>query len=116
MKSTSIYSLISLLFVGNEAFSPTITNQRTCVSSSLGVTIIKPPDDDNCELEGSDCEESVFARKKREKKESEQNLRDVFVQNGLNLRDIDRQESVDQVSYTLHLSMLLKSYTEARHT
>mmetsp|Transcript_15896 Transcript_15896/g.23247 ORF Transcript_15896/g.23247 Transcript_15896/m.23247 type:complete len:120 (-) Transcript_15896:155-514(-) len=97
MKSTSIYNVFSLFLVsGTAAFSPAI-HQKTFVSTTnLGAVIFAPPDDDNCELEGSDCEESVFARKKREKGESETKLREAYVANGLKLSDIDRVETVDQ--------------------
>ena len=44
----------------------------------------------------SDCEESIFDRKKREKKEEQDSLREKFAENGLDLSEIDRAETVDQ--------------------
>lgn len=62
----------------------------------LQYNIISPPDDDNCELDNSNCEESYFARKRQERNEKEAQLREAYVANGLDLSVIDMAESVDQ--------------------
>ena len=64
-------------------------------STRLRFDIIAPPDEDNCELDGSDCEESVFARKKRERQAGETKLREKYTEAGLKLSDIDRMETPD---------------------
>ena len=58
-----------------------------------------PPDEDNCEIDNSNCEESVFAQKRAEKAAEKERLRDQYVANGLKLTDIDRMETVDQVRF-----------------
>lgn len=56
----------------------------------------EPPTDDNCEIDGSDCEESVFARKRREKADARAATVERYQSQGMNLREIDLMESVDQ--------------------
>ena len=78
------------------AFSPNpIPSTTSRPSTRLRFDIIAPPDEDNCELDGSDCEESVFARKKRERQEGETKLREKYTEAGLKLSDIDRMETPD---------------------
>jgi hypothetical protein len=61
--------------------------------------ILQPPDDDNCEIDNSNCEESVFAQKRQEKAEERERLRQEMLKKGMKLTDIDRVETVDQVSF-----------------
>lgn len=86
------------------AFSPIAnTHHRNAPSSiinksstSLNSIIFEPPPDDNCEVDGSDCEESVFDRKRREKMDADSALTERAVQHGYSLSDVDFQESIDQ--------------------
>lgn len=73
--------------------------QQTAVTSSttpvtqLYYNIITPPDDDNCEVDNSNCEESVFDRKKREKLEKDQARRALYAKEGLNLDEIEKKKT-----------------------
>ena len=58
--------------------------------------IFEPPVEDNCELDGSDCEESVFEQKRRERLEANNALVDRARMQGIELNEVDFQESVDQ--------------------
>lgn len=108
MKSVILYLIAASAIGGATAFSPIGTQQqnRFVYKSVLRYNIITPPDDDNCEIDNSNCEESVFARKKREKNDENEKMRKIYAENGLNLRDIDLQESIDQVSSRWQLTPL----------
>ena len=72
--------------------------QQTTVTSSTPPTqlyynIITPPDDDNCEVDNSNCEESVFDRKKREKLEKDQERRALYAKEGLDLDEIEKKKT-----------------------
>lgn len=72
--------------------------QTTVTSSTTPVTqlyynIITPPDDDNCEVDNSNCEESVFDRKKREKLEKDQERRALYAKEGLDLDEIEKKKT-----------------------
>ena len=55
-----------------------------------------PPDDEDCAIDSSNCEESVFESKRREKKESDVELRELYAKEGLSLSAIDQATSHDQ--------------------
>ena len=71
--------------------------QQTVTSSTtptqLYYNIITPPDDDNCEVDNSNCEESVFDRKKREKLEKDQERRALYAKEGLDLDEIEKKKT-----------------------
>ena len=67
----------------------TVTSSTTPVTQ-LHYNIITPPDDDNCEVDNSNCEESVFDRKKREKLEKDQERRALYAKEGLDLDEIEK--------------------------
>jgi len=98
-------SSVYLLIPTSIAFSPiidhishqtttTFINSKT--STSLNSIIFEPPVEDNCELDGSDCEESVFEQKRRERLEANNALVDRARMQGIELNEVDFQESVDQ--------------------
>jgi hypothetical protein len=107
MKSAAIIvaAVLSVWSTNNNvaAFAPNpigaLSSGRTFTSTRLRYNIITPPDDENCELVG-DCEESVFARKKRERQDADSNLRAKYVESGLNLSDIDRMETAEMYNPT----------------
>jgi len=98
--------IIGLLIPTSIAFSPVInhishqTKTTTFIniktSTSLNSIIFEPPVEDNCELDGSDCEESVFEQKRRERLEANNALVDRARMQGIELNEVDFQESVDQ--------------------
>lgn len=101
MKSFT-FALTILCLIGNtNAFSPIAgMKQEVAFSkSALHYTVIQPPDDDNCEIDNSSCEDSVFAQKRKEKAEEKERLRQEMLKRGMKLTDIDRMETVDQVSF-----------------
>eukprot|EP00592_Proboscia_alata_P011237 CAMPEP_0194367480 /NCGR_PEP_ID=MMETSP0174-20130528/15572_1 /TAXON_ID=216777 /ORGANISM="Proboscia alata, Strain PI-D3" /LENGTH=103 /DNA_ID=CAMNT_0039143261 /DNA_START=187 /DNA_END=498 /DNA_ORIENTATION=- len=77
----------------------TTTKTTSTPATQLFFNIIAPPDDENCELESSNCEESVFDRKKREKKEKDAGRQELYAEDvkaGLDLSSIDQIGSADQ--------------------
>uniref|UniRef100_A0A7S0G866 Uncharacterized protein n=1 Tax=Proboscia inermis TaxID=420281 RepID=A0A7S0G866_9STRA len=77
----------------------TTTKKTSTPATQLFFNIIAPPDDENCELESSNCEESVFDRKKREKKEKDAGRQELYAEDvkaGLDLSSIDQIGSADQ--------------------
>lgn len=71
---------------------------RQVERTSLKYGIVEPPPDDDCEVDG-DCEESVFDRKKREKKEADGIFRQKYAtDHGLQLTEVDMMETIDQYS------------------
>lgn len=87
------------------AFSPNTSNlHRTMMTTKttstrttqLFYTIMTPPDDEDCAIDSSNCEESVFESKRREKKESDVELRELYAKEGLSLSAIDQATSHDQ--------------------
>jgi len=80
-------------------FSNVILQQRIVITrrpSHLYSIIFEPPSDENCELDGSDCEESVFDRKRREKADAHAATIGRYQQQGIMLTEMDLMESVDQ--------------------
>eukprot|EP00555_Chaetoceros_dichaeta_P005816 CAMPEP_0198263988 /NCGR_PEP_ID=MMETSP1447-20131203/14294_1 /TAXON_ID=420782 /ORGANISM="Chaetoceros dichaeta, Strain CCMP1751" /LENGTH=99 /DNA_ID=CAMNT_0043952779 /DNA_START=287 /DNA_END=586 /DNA_ORIENTATION=+ len=76
---------------------PTTTTKTTSTrTTQLFYNIITPPDDENCEVDSSNCEESVFDRKRREKKEEDVGRRELYAKEGLDLTAIDQMASPDQ--------------------
>eukprot|EP01083_Nonionella_stella_P208202 755749_1 len=99
--------ILGLLIPSSIAFSPVInhishqaTTSTTFINkstTSLNMSIIfEPPVEDNCELDSSNCEESVFQEKRRERLEANNALVDRARMQGIELNEIDFQESVDQ--------------------
>jgi len=76
------------------------TTSSTTTSTQLYYNIITPPDDDNCEVDSTNCEESVFDRKKREKLEKDQGRRELYAKKGVNIDEIDAVtlSAIDQMS------------------
>ena len=101
-----VVGIVGLLIPTSIAFSPVInhiSHQTTTTtfinsktSTSLNSIIFEPPVEDNCELDGSDCEESVFEQKRRERLEANNALVDRARMQGIELNEVDFQESVDQ--------------------
>ena len=99
-----VASIAFLLTPTSIAFSPIInhiSHQTTFINSktstSLNMSIIfEPPVEDNCELDRSNCEELVFEQKRRERLEANNALVDRARMQGIELNEIDFQESVDQ--------------------
>jgi len=85
--------LIAVIMSQAVAFM-SVTHPRT--TTFLRAMTFEPPADDDCTLDGSDCEESIFDRKRREKKESDVELRELYAKEGLDLTAIDRMASPDQ--------------------
>lgn len=113
MMAFSRISLIILSLIGSTmTFSPSATmkHQHTLSKSALQYTIVEPPDDDNCEIDNSNCEESVFAQKRKEKAEEKERLRNQMLKSGLKLTEIDRMETVDQVGFITN-SVIRKSHS-----
>ena len=77
----------------------TISTRTARTTSQLYYNIITPPDDDNCDVDGSDCEESVFDRKKREQREKDQGRRELYAKKGLDLDEMTKTLSaIDQMA------------------
>eukprot|EP00588_Corethron_pennatum_P018219 CAMPEP_0194303836 /NCGR_PEP_ID=MMETSP0171-20130528/1647_1 /TAXON_ID=218684 /ORGANISM="Corethron pennatum, Strain L29A3" /LENGTH=99 /DNA_ID=CAMNT_0039054879 /DNA_START=179 /DNA_END=478 /DNA_ORIENTATION=- len=74
----------------------TTTKTTSTPTTQLFYNVITPPDDEDCEIDGSDCEESVFDRKKREKKQEDVDRRKLYAKEGLDLTEIDQMVSPDQ--------------------
>eukprot|EP00571_Detonula_confervacea_P015176 CAMPEP_0172297248 /NCGR_PEP_ID=MMETSP1058-20130122/344_1 /TAXON_ID=83371 /ORGANISM="Detonula confervacea, Strain CCMP 353" /LENGTH=132 /DNA_ID=CAMNT_0013006377 /DNA_START=69 /DNA_END=467 /DNA_ORIENTATION=+ len=102
-----LLSVVGITFVGllassssTEAFSPIIAAAHTTRCSSntaLSSITFEPPPEENCELDSSDCEESIFDRKKRERGEADQSIKDRYrTEHGIELNDADLVETVDQ--------------------
>lgn len=87
------------------AFSPSSAHRNHChlISRTTKTTgplysiTFEPPEEDNCEVDGSNCEESVFAQKRRERMEHDQAIKDRYQrERGITLTDVDLYNSVDQ--------------------
>lgn len=93
-----IAGVVLVLLPGSStAFSP-IAAVRTHASTTTSLRSITfdPPDDDNCEVDGTDCEESVFDQKRREQREHDDDVKQRYRAQGIELSDVDLYESVDQ--------------------
>ena len=88
----------SLLAAPSAAFSPATARRSTAASStSLRSIIFEPPVEENCEVDGSDCEESIFAIKRRERAAADDAIRERYrVERGIELTKVDLMESIDQ--------------------
>jgi len=73
--------------------APTISSIST---TTLHALTFEPPEEENCELDGSDCEESIFAQKRRERMEAAQATKDRYRAMGVTLSDADFATSIDQ--------------------
>ena len=94
-KLTFIIASIAALSSTTTAFVTTAPRAISSISTtSLKALTFEPPPEDNCELDGSDCEESVFAQKRREKMEARDATKDRYM--GVELSDADFATSVDQ--------------------
>lgn len=93
-----LYASVLVALFGLHATSAFTTSVPNRVATALHFNVIMPPDDDNCEIDNSNCEESVFARKRAEKKEENEKLRESYIRGGMTVRDIDLVETVDQFS------------------
>jgi len=101
-----VVGIVGLLTPTSIAFSPVninhISHQTTTTfiniktSTSLNSIIFEPPVEDNCELDRSNCEELVFEQKRRERLEANNALVDRARMQGIELNEVDFQESVDQ--------------------
>ncbi|KAL7441004.1 hypothetical protein ACHAXM_007701 [Skeletonema potamos] len=93
-------SKLTLLIASIVALSSTtafVTTTAPSISTtSLHAIMFEPPQEDNCEVDGSDCEDSIFARKRREKMEAHQATKDRYRAMGVTLSDVDFVDSVDQ--------------------
>mmetsp|Transcript_37312 Transcript_37312/g.75984 ORF Transcript_37312/g.75984 Transcript_37312/m.75984 type:complete len:157 (-) Transcript_37312:231-701(-) len=88
--------LLTCILSSVVAFSPNLSvssTHKTLLTSptALGYTVVGPPPDED----DPEAEESFFARKRREKAEEEANLREKYVESGLNLSEIDMMETPD---------------------
>jgi hypothetical protein len=95
---------ISIVTTSVACFSPTSSNPSVVfqqrihnvkTSTSRYAITFEPPADDNCEIDG-DCEESIWARKKKEKAEANAATMEKYQQRGIQLTEVDLMESVDQ--------------------
>lgn len=103
---------------GVSAFSPAvpINSSPKASQTHLKYTVVGPPPDEDCDIDGSDCEESIFDRKRREKAEAETAIREKYVEGGLDLNEIDMMETPDMYSNPtggglipgVHLSALME--------
>ena len=93
-QSLTYITLLAFTIATTLAFAPQPSIPTT--STVLNFNIVMPPDEDNWELDNSNCEESVFARKRREKQEENEKLHESYKRGGMTLRDIDVVETVDQ--------------------
>jgi len=93
-QQVSAFSSLSITTSGRNyqqtTASSSTSTSTTTTSTQLYYNIIAPPDDDNCEVDSSNCEESVFDRKKREKLEKDQGRRELYAKKGLNIDEIDK--------------------------
>mmetsp|Transcript_20442 Transcript_20442/g.33651 ORF Transcript_20442/g.33651 Transcript_20442/m.33651 type:complete len:119 (+) Transcript_20442:66-422(+) len=92
---------LTLIIASIAALSSTtafVTTAPPAISSisSLKALTFEPPPEDNCELDGSGCEDSVFAQKRREKMEARDATKDRYRAMGVALSDADFATSVDQ--------------------
>ena len=88
--------IASIIAVSTTAFVPTSPVISTISSTSLRSIIFEPPPEDNCELDGTDCEDSVFAQKRQERQDQMQATKDRYRLQGVALSDADFVDSVDQ--------------------
>ena len=89
--------IASIIAVSTTAFVPASPVISTISSStSLRSIIFEPPPEDNCELDGTECEDSVFAQKRQERQDQMQATKDRYRLQGVALSDADFVDSVDQ--------------------
>mmetsp|Transcript_5431 Transcript_5431/g.9886 ORF Transcript_5431/g.9886 Transcript_5431/m.9886 type:complete len:127 (+) Transcript_5431:121-501(+) len=97
-----LYSaIVGLLSTMSSAFAPTQTSHRSsiAITGPLHSITFEPPPEDNCELDGTNCEESIFDRKKRERTEADNAIVDRYrMERGIEISEADLYESVDQYS------------------
>ena len=87
-------AVIGLSVNNTIAFSPSV---RPDITTALRSRIIEPPADDDCQIDSANCEESIFDRKRREKAEAENALKQRYRNEyGVELNDIDLIDSPDQ--------------------
>mmetsp|Transcript_9711 Transcript_9711/g.14693 ORF Transcript_9711/g.14693 Transcript_9711/m.14693 type:complete len:124 (-) Transcript_9711:200-571(-) len=100
MNNTTLLStvviIVSLLLSSSTttAFSPSATAARR--ATSLHSIVFEPPAEENCEVDSSNCEESIFDRKRREKGEAEDAIKDRYRMQGIELTSVDLMDSMDQ--------------------
>ena len=79
------------------AFSPAphqTTHRRTTHLNSI---IIEPSPEDSCEVDSTNCEESIWDRHAAEQAEYNQAVKDKYrTEQGIELTDVDLMETVDQ--------------------
>ena len=81
--------------INNSGFKRRNTAGRS--KTALRSVVFEPPPEDNCELDGTNCEESIFDRKRREKAEADDAIKERYMnERGIELSDIDLMESMDQ--------------------
>ena len=89
-----LFCLLGLSLSTTTAFAPTIATHRT--STHLNSIIIEPSPDDSCEVDSSNCEESIWDRHAAEQAEYNQGVKDKYHAQGIELSDVDLMETVDQ--------------------
>ncbi|KAL9178395.1 hypothetical protein ACHAXT_000042 [Thalassiosira profunda] len=100
-------AILASLLAPSAAFSPGTARRGhapvgcrqipTHPSTALRSMIFEPPVDENCELDGSNCEESIFDRKRRERAEADDAIRERYrTERGIELSEVDLMESIDQ--------------------
>lgn len=98
--TNSLALLLCALVVAKPAhsFSPAASiSSASATPTALHSMIFEPPPADNCELDGSDCEESVFDRKRRERNQADDAIVERYRnEHGVELRAVDLMESIDQ--------------------
>mmetsp|Transcript_27791 Transcript_27791/g.39772 ORF Transcript_27791/g.39772 Transcript_27791/m.39772 type:complete len:120 (+) Transcript_27791:200-559(+) len=94
-KLTLIIASLAVLS-SSTAFVTTTPTISSISTTSLHALTFEPPPEDNCEIDGSDCEESIFAQKRREKMEATQATKNRYRAMGVELSDADFATSVDQ--------------------
>lgn len=91
LKFVLLFLAVIGLSVNNTiAFCPSV---RPDIATALRSLIIEPPADDDCQIDAANCEESIFDRKRREKAEAENALKQKY---GVELSDVDFMDSPDQ--------------------
>lgn len=87
-------AVIGLSVNNTIAFCPSV---RPDIATALRSIIIEPPADDDCQIDAANCEESIFDRKRREKAEAENALKQRYRnEHGVELSDVDFMDSPDQ--------------------
>jgi hypothetical protein len=104
MNSIASLFSITLIVTSVAGFAPMISHPNAMnhriptyrSPTSHNAIMFEPPAEENCELDGSDCEESVFARKRREKSEANAATVERYQRQGIALTEVDLMETVDQ--------------------